>query len=368
MLSLAHASLLLLPVCDVLYRFDPTTGDLAQLRKLMAFSRRFVQCLRLQQLPSHLDLQMLFDTMQLTPTQLSISYNPRGLGMNYSTNAAGMRLSDCRMLARALAHTETLVVLDLCNNSLNDDMARMLASGLADNISITHLNLSHNSVSDRGVRALARLLDENSIICSLDLSGNQLQGDGGRALARAVTHSRALMSLNLRLNRLGDEGCRAVCEALAHAGAAAAAAAASAGSGGNSTGAGATTVASTPAGSGMGGNSSSSRGSKAVCCLQRLNLSSNGAGVGIVPAVCSMLRSCGTLQEFDLSCNQLGERLSTDLVSAAVLNTGLVAFDVRGCGVGAEAEAALQQLMLDRVAEKEASKLFAWAGNGGPGH
>lgn len=71
----------------------------------MAFSRRFVQCLRLQQLPSHLDLQLLFDTMQLTPTQLAISYNPRGLGMNYSTSAAGMRLSDCRMLARALAHT-----------------------------------------------------------------------------------------------------------------------------------------------------------------------------------------------------------------------------------------------------------------------
>lgn len=87
------------------YRFDPATDDLSQLRKLMAFSRRFVQCLRLQQLPSHLDLQLLFDTMQLTPTQLAISYNPRGLGMNYSTSAAGMRLSDCRMLARALAHT-----------------------------------------------------------------------------------------------------------------------------------------------------------------------------------------------------------------------------------------------------------------------
>lgn len=86
---------------DATHRFDPTIGgDLSQLRKLMAFSRRFVQCLRLQQLPSHLDLQLLFDTMQLTPSQLSISYNPRGLGMNYSSNSAGMRLSDCRMLAR----------------------------------------------------------------------------------------------------------------------------------------------------------------------------------------------------------------------------------------------------------------------------
>jgi hypothetical protein len=38
--------------------FDPATDDLGQLRNLMAFSRRFVHCLRLQQLPSHLDLQV----------------------------------------------------------------------------------------------------------------------------------------------------------------------------------------------------------------------------------------------------------------------------------------------------------------------
>lgn len=49
-----------------------------------------------------------------------------------------------RCLARALARTETLIVLDLTNNCLDDDKMRMLASGLADNISITHLNLSHN--------------------------------------------------------------------------------------------------------------------------------------------------------------------------------------------------------------------------------
>jgi Ran GTPase-activating protein (RanGAP) involved in mRNA processing and transport len=249
-------------------------------------------------------------------------------------------------------------VLNLCNNSLDDDMARMLASGLADNISVTHLNLSHNSISDRGVRALARLLDEHSILCSLDLSGNQLQGDSGRALARAVSHSRALLSLNLRLNRLGDEGCAAICEALAHSWAAAGAA--GSGAGGTSTSA----AAGTPlAGSGPGGSSSNkkdaNRAAAGPCVLQRLNLSSNGAGVGLVPAVCSMLRSCGSLQELDLSCNQLGERLSTDLMSATSVNTGLAVFDVRGCGVGAEAEGALRDLMLAREAEREAAKLFA---------
>jgi hypothetical protein len=55
----------------------------------------------------------------------------------------------CRCLARGLALTETLVVLELSNNGLDDDKLRMLASGLADNISVTHLNLSHNRISDR---------------------------------------------------------------------------------------------------------------------------------------------------------------------------------------------------------------------------
>jgi hypothetical protein len=55
----------------------------------------------------------------------------------------------CRCLARGLAQTETLVVLELSNNGLDDDKLRMLASGLADNISVTHLNLSHNRISDR---------------------------------------------------------------------------------------------------------------------------------------------------------------------------------------------------------------------------
>jgi hypothetical protein len=57
-----------------------------------------------------------------------------------------MKLADCRCLARALGHSETLVHLELPSNCLDDDRTRMLASGLADNISITHLDLSHNKV------------------------------------------------------------------------------------------------------------------------------------------------------------------------------------------------------------------------------
>ena len=85
-----------------------------------------------------------------TPASLTLTYGLVGLGTNYDRSLFGMRLADCRCLARALAHTETLVHLDLSSNCLDDDKARMLASGLADNISITHLNLSHNKVGGVG--------------------------------------------------------------------------------------------------------------------------------------------------------------------------------------------------------------------------
>ena len=44
-------------------RFDPATNSMEQLRRLLMFSRRFVQTLHLRQLPSHLDLSLVFQCM-----------------------------------------------------------------------------------------------------------------------------------------------------------------------------------------------------------------------------------------------------------------------------------------------------------------
>jgi hypothetical protein len=83
---------LLFPVA----RFDAATGDIAALQRLMAFSRRFVQGLRVQQLPSHLDLQLLFNAMEHSPASLSVSYGQRCVGMDYDRAAFGASLADCR--------------------------------------------------------------------------------------------------------------------------------------------------------------------------------------------------------------------------------------------------------------------------------
>lgn len=48
----------------LLCRFDPATSDINDLKRLLTFSSKFVNSLHLQQLPSHLDLQVIFDAMR----------------------------------------------------------------------------------------------------------------------------------------------------------------------------------------------------------------------------------------------------------------------------------------------------------------
>lgn len=149
-----------------------------------------------------------------SPVSLSLMYGMQNVGMDYDRSLFGMKLSDCRSLAKALERTETLTYLNLSNNLLDDDKVRMIASGMVENISITNLDLSHNKIADRGVRALAKLLDNRSVIAILNLADNQIHSEGGRALARAIRGNFSLISLNVRLNRLGDDGGRTICDVL----------------------------------------------------------------------------------------------------------------------------------------------------------
>ncbi|CAD7700412.1 unnamed protein product [Ostreobium quekettii] len=265
------------------------------LRRLMTYSRRFVVHLCVRRLPSHLDLQIIFDAMVNSPAGLSLCYGMKGVGMEYERTLFGMKLSDCRSLARALERTETLTYLDLSSNLLDDDKTRMLASGLVDNISITHLDLSHNKVADRGVRALARVLDGRSVVATLSLYDNHVHREGGRALARALRGNKSIRDLNLRLNRLGEEGCRSVVDAL-----------------------------------------------RANESLRRLNLSANDAGELTAEAMSAVLRRNTVLAELDLSSNAIGDVGGAAIRAALEENSVLRRLDLRDSGVGTDEEAAIE--------------------------
>jgi len=275
--------------------YDPTSGDPVELKRLLTYSKRYARALTVTQLPAHVDLAMLFDTTASCLTSLTLTYGMKHVGMDYDKSLFGMKLSDCRALAKAIERAETLICLCLSGNLLDDDKVRMVASGLVDNLSVVHLDLSHNKIADRGVRALAKLLDNRSVITFLDLTDNQIHTEGGRALARALRANHSLLSLSLRLNRLGDEGGKAVCDVL-----------------------------------------------RANTTLQKLTLSANSLGPQTATALAGLIRTNRTLVSLDVSSNALGVEGGRLVRDALEHNGGVLRhLDVRQCGMGEDLEASI---------------------------
>lgn len=286
--------------------YDPTTSDANELKRLLTFSKRFARRLTVTQLPAHVDLQMLFDTTASCLTALTLKYGMNNVGMDYDRSLFGMKLSDCRSLAKAIERAETLEYLNLSGNLLDDDKVRMVASGMVDNLSVVQLDLSHNKIADRGVRALAKLLDTRSVIAFVDLHDNQIHTEGGRALARALRSNHSVLTLSLRLNRLGDEGGKAICDVL-----------------------------------------------RSNQTLQKLNLAANSLGRQTAAAIASLIKTNRTLIQLDVSGNAFGPEGGRLIRDALEHNDVLRALDVRGCGVGEELEASIADVVKANVAASE---------------
>ncbi|CAG9465687.1 unnamed protein product [Pedinophyceae sp. YPF-701] len=286
---------------DALEQFDPEMSDLDQLRRLLSYSARFVRFLEITQLPSHLDLAHIFDCLDVSLCGLSLTYGMRDVGMDFERGLFGMRLPDCRSLARCLESCEALTCLSLSNNTLDDDGVRMLMSGMVDNLSVTHLDLSCNKIADRGVRALAKVLDSRCTITSLDLSDNVIHQEGGRALARALKQAPALTRLNLALNQIGDEGIRAISHVLQDA-----------------------------------------------WGLTHLSLSANSGSNECVGELAALMQTNTVLRILDVSCNELGPASGPIILDALAQNEGLTKLDVRLCGLETEDMLRVEQALRQR--------------------
>merc|ERR1719446_106173 len=190
---------------DFLEVFEPTKMDTEDLTRTLAISKDYIFSLKIKQFLSHIDMEMLFQNVP-TLCHLDMTYGVKAIGMDYERSLFGMKMNDVSSLAKALKVTETLTVLALPCNLLDDNTVRILASGLQNNFTITSLDLSHNKIADRGVKAIAKLLDDMSVMLSLNLADNHIHADGGRYFGRALKQNASLQHLNLRLNRLGDEG------------------------------------------------------------------------------------------------------------------------------------------------------------------
>ena len=245
----------------------------------------YVFQLNVKQLPSHIDLFVLFQHLP-NLARLELSYGVRGIGMRYERSLFGIKMSDAASLARSIQQTSVLTTLALPNNLIDDDLLRMLMSGLVSNCTITALDLSHNKITNHGARLLAKLLGPKSVLASLNLSDNALHAEAGRYLGRALRRNNSLLELNLRLNRLTDDGGAMLLE-------------------------------------GLQGNAS----------LTLLNLSCNSLGPHSGNALAALFEQGGSaISALDLSCNELADpqlQAFSKALGGAKQGCPLLSLDVR---------------------------------------
>jgi len=261
---------------------------LDDVRRTASFSARFLNGLVVEEFPTGVDIGQLMDFAHLSMTTLSLTYNKNNVGMAYQKLGRGMLLPDCKFLAKALERTETLTVLRLTANDLDDERVRMLATGISDNITLTELDLSCNKIADRGARSLAKLLGNSSNIAKLVLADNHIHQEGGRALAKALRMNRSLIHLNLRLNRVEDDGSRAIFDSLRN----------------NNT-------------------------------LKELNLSANSISKQGISSCAAMLYMNHSLESLDIGGNHgLNDEIGRLLRESIDHNKGLRKFDATLCDIG----------------------------------
>ena len=100
-------------------------------------------------------------------------------------------------LSRALKTNQSLIILDLYNNSISDQVAMLIASALEINKTLTTLSFHCNSIQDEGIIAIAKVLETNTTLTNLDLANNNFSPDGFFALATSLKINTTLKKLNL---------------------------------------------------------------------------------------------------------------------------------------------------------------------------
>eukprot|EP01012_Entosiphon_sulcatum_P022442 TRINITY_DN2739_c1_g1_i1.p1 TRINITY_DN2739_c1_g1~~TRINITY_DN2739_c1_g1_i1.p1 ORF type:complete len:431 (+),score=63.37 TRINITY_DN2739_c1_g1_i1:25-1293(+) len=189
-----------------------STVELPRLCKLVA---PWIQKLNVHRMKCHVDITQLFSWLPHL-RDLQVTYGVLTSGMNFEMKMFGMRQQDCLYFAEVLRAGCTLASLRLPENQIDSDKLKALITGLVRNDSVTVLDLAHNAIEDAGVRALATLLTrKKEILKELNLCDNNIRTDGAKSLGRCLAINTTITSLNLRLNRLGDDGGRAIFDGLA---------------------------------------------------------------------------------------------------------------------------------------------------------
>jgi hypothetical protein len=155
-------------LAEFLEVFDPVKQDTEELTRTLAVSKDYIFSLRIKQFLSHLDMEMLFQNVP-TLCNLEMTFGVREIGMEYERSLFGMKMSDVTSLQKALRVTETLTILSLPCNLLDDNTMRILATGLQVRPRLGREE--RPSTSAQLSRALSRVLSSIApLMCHVPLS------------------------------------------------------------------------------------------------------------------------------------------------------------------------------------------------------
>ena len=102
---------------------------MARLLDLMEAASDYVFTLQLEEMPSRLDLEILFARLPNLCT-MELTYGARSVGMRYQRGLLGMSITDAMSLSKCVEATHTLTELVLPGNMIDNDLIRMLAAGI----------------------------------------------------------------------------------------------------------------------------------------------------------------------------------------------------------------------------------------------
>ena len=192
--------------------FSRGAEDCTLLETLTA-SRNFIFGLEIDELPSHLDLRVLFGNIPCL-NRLKVTFGAKHLGSEYDRSYFGMRMTDAAALTKCIKNAQCLSYLALPCNLIDDELVKMLSKGFLMNKTIVELDLSHNRIGDHGARRIAKYLFHTQVLMNLNLSDNQIQYEGSRCIGQALRNNRSLQVLNLKHNRLDDKSGAKLCNDL----------------------------------------------------------------------------------------------------------------------------------------------------------
>ncbi len=138
----------------------------------------------------------------------------RGQIKHLNLSASDIDSRGMTILAKALKNSHNLCVLNLSKNNIDGRCAREMQNLLTDNDSIEVLDLSRNSIGHQGAQALGCALKTNRKLQTLAFAQNKIGPKGMKHLAAGLLINSTVKSLDLSLNELGSEGAVYLADAL----------------------------------------------------------------------------------------------------------------------------------------------------------